>query len=57
MAFGKKTGPETQALRDTVSQLPRDPATWTTEQRQQFTTQSDRAMREQNSTSQPGQLT
>ncbi|MDX3455060.1 hypothetical protein PV396_24485 [Streptomyces sp. ME02-8801-2C] len=48
MAFGKKTQPETQALQTTVSQLPKNPTTWTPEQRQQFTTQSDRAMREQN---------
>lgn len=48
MAFRKKTQPETQALQTTVSELPKTPAAWTPEQRQQFTTQSDRAMREQN---------
>ncbi|MCX4703884.1 hypothetical protein [Streptomyces sp. NBC_01373] len=39
---------ETDLLADTVASLPAEVAAWTPEQRQQFTTQSDRAMREQN---------
>ncbi|WP_329336120.1 hypothetical protein OG252_13180 [Streptomyces sp. NBC_01352] len=39
---------ETEQLADTVASLPGQVADWTPEQRQQFTTQSDRAMREQN---------
>lgn len=44
---------ETAKLADTVASLPRRAADWTPEQREQFTTQSDRAMREQNGVAQP----
>ena len=49
-------GPETQALRSLVNNLPDRVADWTTEQRAEFNTQSDRSMREQNSTTQRGEL-
>ncbi|MGW2708678.1 hypothetical protein ACWC4J_06750 [Streptomyces sp. NPDC001356] len=48
MAFGRKNGPETRALRQTVNKLPRNVADWTPEQRAAVEQQSDRAMREQN---------
>jgi hypothetical protein len=47
---------ETDKLAETVAGLPQQVATWTPEQRQQFTTQSDRAMREQNGITEPDQL-
>ncbi|MFI5685883.1 hypothetical protein [Streptomyces sp. NPDC051636] len=37
---------ETDKLQETVSRLPKRVADWTPEERQQYTTQSDRAMRE-----------
>lgn len=51
-----KTGPETKALRSLVSELPDRVAEWTPTQRQEFSAQSDRAMREQNGTGKQGQL-
>jgi hypothetical protein len=57
MARNNKPGPETQALRSLVSELPDRVADWTPEQRQDFTTQSDRSMREQNATGQRDELT
>ncbi|WP_435218396.1 hypothetical protein [Streptomyces sp. bgisy034] len=56
MARNNSTGPETQALRSLVGQLPDRVADWTPEQREDFTAQSDRSMREQNATRQPGEL-
>ena len=50
-------GPETKALRQLRSDLPKQVADWTPEQRQDFTDQSDRSMREQNSVVQPDELT
>ncbi|MEU6070547.1 hypothetical protein ABZ864_40440 [Streptomyces sp. NPDC047082] len=41
---------ETKRLQQVVDQLPGSVADWTLEQRQQYSTQSDRAMREQNGT-------
>jgi len=38
---------ETTKLADTVAELPQRVADWTPEQRETFTMQSDRAMREQ----------
>lgn len=49
-------GPETQALRALRSELPAQITDWTPEQRQGFTDQSDRSMREQNSVT-PNELT
>lgn len=46
-------GPETQALRALVGELPKQVAAWTPDQRQTFTEQSDRSMREQNDIQQP----
>ena len=48
---------ETSKLAATVASLPKQAASWTPEQHQQFTTQSDRAMREQNGVAQPDELT
>jgi hypothetical protein len=51
---GRKT--ESRQLDAVVDELPRDVASWTQEQRDRFTTQSNRAMREQNRAAQPGEL-
>ncbi|MFC5217310.1 hypothetical protein [Streptomyces coerulescens] len=56
MARNNSTGPETQALRSLVSELPDRVADWTPEQRQTFTEQSDRSMHEQNATRRPDEL-
>jgi hypothetical protein len=48
---------ESDKLSDAVDNLPQEVSTWTPEQRAAFTTQSDRAMREQNGVSEPDQLT
>lgn len=45
--FKSKPTTETAKLADTRATLPQRVADWTPEQRQQFTEQSDRAMREQ----------
>jgi hypothetical protein len=42
----RRASSETAELRRTVESLPKRVADWTPEQRAQFTTQSDRAMRE-----------
>lgn len=47
MALRKKAGPETSALRTLTSQLPRNVADWTPEQRDAQAAQSNAAMREQ----------
>lgn len=52
-----ETKTETSKLADTVASLPKQAASWTPEQHQRFTTQSDRAMREQNGVAQPDELT
>ncbi|MFC7906454.1 hypothetical protein [Streptomyces nigra] len=49
----RKPKSETAKLRETVASLPPRVADWTPEQRRQFTTQSDRATREENGVSQP----
>lgn len=54
--MASKNGPETNALRSLVEELPDQVADWSPEQRAEFSAQSDRSMREQNSTDQPGQL-
>jgi len=48
---------ESDRLSDTVDSLPQEVGTWTPKQRAAFTTQSDRAMREQNGVSEPDELT
>lgn len=54
--MASNTGPQTEALRELVAELPNRVADWSPEQRAEFSAQSDRSMREQNSTDQPGQL-
>jgi hypothetical protein len=49
----EKTGPETQALRNLVDSLPKQIVEWTPEQREQYNTQSNIAMRERNGIQQP----
>ncbi|MEU9661905.1 hypothetical protein [Streptomyces chartreusis] len=56
MARNNSNGPETQALRSLVRQLPDRVADWTPEQRSDFNDQSDRSMREQNSTGRTNEL-
>ncbi|MEV0115861.1 hypothetical protein AB0H77_21870 [Streptomyces sp. NPDC050844] len=46
-------GPETRSLRAMTDDLPSNPSEWTSEQRTEFTQQSDAAMREQASASTP----
>ena len=43
----RNDGPQTEALRDLVAELPQQVAGWTAEQRQQFSAQSDAAAYEQ----------
>ncbi|MEU2780552.1 hypothetical protein [Streptomyces sp. NPDC007110] len=45
----RKPKSETAKLRAVVASLPKNVADWTPEQRREFTTQSDRATREENS--------
>lgn len=48
---------ETDKLAATVAGLPSEVASWSPDQRAQFTQQSDRAMREQNGVDQADELT
>ncbi|MFJ2007020.1 hypothetical protein [Streptomyces chartreusis] len=57
MARNSNPGPETQALRSLVSDLPDRVADWSPAQRAEFTAQSDRSMHEQNGAAQPDELT
>ena len=49
----RNTGPQTEALRDLVAELPKQVADWTPEQRQTFNAQSDAAAFEQAGGDQP----
>jgi len=55
LGFGHQD--ETSKLRDTVDELPARVDQWTDAQHATFTTQSDRAMRQQNGVSEPDELT
>ena len=49
----RNEGPQTEALRDLVAELPKHVSNWTAEQRQQFSAQSDAAAYEQAGSDQP----